>query len=61
MSNLTSNPVDVTVELVDSSGTSLANKTFSVPANGLNQLGNVVRSLLDASSIADKQGYLILE
>ncbi len=61
MSNLTSNPVDVSVELVEESGTSLATKSFSVPASGLNQVGNVVRNLLDATSVANKQGYLILE
>jgi hypothetical protein len=61
MSNLTSSNVDVSVEFVDASGTSLATKTFSVPAKGLNQVGNVVRNLLNAPSVADKQGYLILE
>ena len=61
MSNLTSNPVDVTVQLADLSGVVLGTKTYTVPGGGLNQVGNIVRALLDETNVTNKQGYLILE
>jgi hypothetical protein len=61
MSNLTSGPVNVTVHFADFSGTVLASKSYTVPGNGLNQVGNILRDLLEDSTVTKKEGFLILE
>jgi hypothetical protein len=61
MSNLTSSSVNVTVHLADLSGIILATKAYTVPGGGLNQVSNIVRTLLDDSIVSNKEGYLILE
>ena len=61
MSNLTASPVNVTVHFATSSGTVLASKSYTVPGKGLNQVGNILRDLLEDSTVTHKDGFLILE
>ncbi len=61
MSNQTGSTANVTVQLIDSSGTIVASKTYSVPGNGLFQQNGIIPDLLNQVSPTNKQGYLILE
>jgi hypothetical protein len=61
MSNLTGNQANVTAHFVEAGGTIAGTKSYTVPANNLNQINRVVSDILNQASPTGRQGYLILE
>jgi hypothetical protein len=61
LTNLTANAANVTVQFIDQSGGVLASKQYTSPANGIWQVGNVIKDLLESPTTPNRQGFLILE
>lgn len=61
LTNLTANDSNVTVQFIDQSGGVLATKQYTSPANGLLQVGNVIKDLLESPTSPNRRGYFILE
>lgn len=61
LTNLTANAANVTVQFIDQSGGVLATKQYTSPANGILQVGNVIKDLLESPTTPNRQGFLILE
>jgi hypothetical protein len=61
LTNLTANAATATVQFIDQSGGAVASKEYTAPANGLFQVGNVLRDLMGSASTPNRQGYLLVE
>ncbi len=61
ITNPGSDPVNVTVSLLDRDGLTLGTLATTVPSNGLTQINNVNQVLLNSGTISNQEGYLELK
>jgi hypothetical protein len=61
VNNLSNQPAQVTISLVDNNGLLVAQRPINVPPLGMSQINNVIQFLEGASAYTGRQGYLVLE